>query len=816
MPIRINLKEIFASDPQEINVDKLNFNFNKLLELGIGTAGPVGPTGPEGPAGPIGLTGPQGPRGATWWVDSGDPAGIIFPVGSLIDGDLYLDKDNFDVYQYDLATDTWSLQVGISGIINSYLATNGSPFARNFGSTLDNRFIAFAKRSDNNDFTREVNDTISDNGILFLNNFDETTFSNITNLTDKYTSLLSIYPNHSDAYSSSAATNGRHHIELGSLYMTQPGGSSTDAELSKSHQSLKISYSRDQISTPELTPTNDNNFINRTNFSLADPNGVYTNNDSNSLFQFITSKYNIQATTIKDDLSTYFGPWESLIEQGANFTHIQADGLTFNLEVSNINSTIGLVTEFSHSSTRLDTENFFMLDTDPSMKGILFNRKVFALENINILAKLSIGDIDPASDLTIENNASIGDAYKAIPAPTDSLIVSGKIGIGTSTPSVKLHVSDDDELARFEGATANSFITITRPIVDGPSDIAKLGYLNSASFELSNGFATGDIIFSTNSSTKVWIKSDGKFGIGISSPGSKLSVSGNVAIGDTYDVLAAPTNGMLVEGTVGVGTSTPGSKLSVSGNTTIGSSYSNQVGPANGLAVQGRVGLGTTTPTDELHVEGSIRMVDGNEEPDAIMTSNADGVGQWTPFAMIGVPVGAVMPYYDFPLAFETPGSTIPDGWLICDGTNITTTPPYAGDPKYDNLRAKLFNGWLPDLRGTFIVGANLPNNSGIGPNSDGKKYTLFETGGEAEVTLDASQIPAHTHSIDPHTHEGWVGAGSQDWLAGGDNSPNNQTSTYTNTSQNTTGLVAKENIGGGGSHENRPPYYALYYIIKY
>ena len=36
MPIRINLKEIFPSDSQDITVDKLNFNYNKLLALGVG------------------------------------------------------------------------------------------------------------------------------------------------------------------------------------------------------------------------------------------------------------------------------------------------------------------------------------------------------------------------------------------------------------------------------------------------------------------------------------------------------------------------------------------------------------------------------------------------------------------------------------------------------------------------------------------------------------------------------------------------------------------------------------------------------------
>jgi len=804
MPIRINLKEIFPSDPQEINVDKLNFNFNRLLELGVGTPGPIGLTGPEGPAGPIGLTGPQGDRGATWWVDSGEPSLITFPVGALIDGDLYLDKDNFNVYQYDLATDTWTLQASISTIIQSYLAANGSPFVRNFGSTLDDRFVAFAKRDDNNDLDRGAT-SLSDNGILFLNNFDETTFSNISNLGEKYTSLLSIYPNHSDSKSSSAADSGRYHIELGSLYKF--GDLSDDIQLSNLTQSLKINYARDYVNPAILTNTNDDNWINLAKFSLSDPDGNTSTIDSNSVFQFITSKYNFEGpSAVKDILSTYVGPWESLVEQGPSFEHIQADGITFYLNNSNISSTLGVVTEFTHASTRLDTENFFMLDTDPNMKGILFNREVFAIENVNILAKLSIGDIDPASDLTIKNNASIGDAYKAIVAPTDSLIVSGKIGIGTSTPSVKLHVSNDDELARFEGSTANSFITIVPPQLDGPTDVATLGYLNSYSLELSNGFATGDIIFRTNSSARVWIKPDGKFGIGTSSPGSKLSVNGNVSIGDAYDGLAAPSNGMIVEGNVGIGISVPTEELHVDGT---------------------------------IRVDGNLQMVDGNEESGAVLTSDSQGVGQWTPFSMIGVPVGSIMPYYDVAVALGIPGSAIPDGWLICDGTNISTTPPYAGDPIYDNLRAKLFAGTLPDLRGAFIVGASLPTDLGNGANSDGQRYNLYDTGGEAEVTLTTNQIPAHTH-----------GAGTLQPKANGDNEiiinsdgAYNSLGGNNGTDLNTSGNPDwSDQISGGqqwdltidgdtdngaydsvedpqllgNSHENRPPYFALYYIIKY
>ena len=51
MPIRINLKELFSADDQAITVDKINFNFNKLLDLGIGDQGKRGFSGIEGAAG---------------------------------------------------------------------------------------------------------------------------------------------------------------------------------------------------------------------------------------------------------------------------------------------------------------------------------------------------------------------------------------------------------------------------------------------------------------------------------------------------------------------------------------------------------------------------------------------------------------------------------------------------------------------------------------------------------------------------------------------------------------------------------------------
>lgn len=43
----------------------------------------------------------------------------------------------------------------------------------------------------------------------------------------------------------------------------------------------------------------------------------------------------------------------------------------------------------------------------------------------------------------------------------------------------------------------------------------------------------------------------------------------------------------------------------------------------------GNVGIGTSSPTQALHVVGSIKMVDGNQGANKVLTSDANGVGFW-------------------------------------------------------------------------------------------------------------------------------------------------------------------------------------------
>lgn len=65
-------------------------------------------------------------------------------------------------------------------------------------------------------------------------------------------------------------------------------------------------------------------------------------------------------------------------------------------------------------------------------------------------------------------------------------------------------------------------------------------------------------------------------------------------------------------GRLGVGTTGPGSRVSVNGNAAIGAAYATLAAPANGLVVQGSVGIGNAAPTagNALHVTG-VTQVDG-------------------------------------------------------------------------------------------------------------------------------------------------------------------------------------------------------------
>lgn len=147
--------------------------------------------------------------------------------------------------------------------------------------------------------------------------------------------------------------------------------------------------------------------------------------------------------------------------------------------------------------------------------------------------------------------------------------------------------------------------------------------------------------------------------------------------------------------------------------------------------------------------------------------------------------------------------TSIPTGWVLCNGTNNT-----------------------PDLRDRFIVGA-------------GSSYSVGATGGEASHTLTVDEMPSHSHnatlslsglstsSAGAHTHNVTVTTphssgggyksvqGGSNWadtynISGAAASAGGHTHTISGS-----GSVTVDSNGSGSVHENRPPYYALCFIMK-
>jgi len=163
------------------------------------------------------------------------------------------------------------------------------------------------------------------------------------------------------------------------------------------------------------------------------------------------------------------------------------------------------------------------------------------------------------------------------------------------------------------------------------------------------------------------------------------------------------------------------------------------------------------------------------------------------------LPTGSIAMWYS---------TTIPAGWAICDGGSY----PSVLDPA-------IFIS-TPNLIGKFLVGAG-----GNNPIVAGGSYPLADLGG--------TNTSNHTHPIDPpnvvtgastsHTHTGTTDASDTHTVCAGacpvDFASGAHTHTYTTDSEashtHNMDIPNLPTSGGPSVNENRPPYFALIYIMK-
>ena len=155
--------------------------------------------------------------------------------------------------------------------------------------------------------------------------------------------------------------------------------------------------------------------------------------------------------------------------------------------------------------------------------------------------------------------------------------------------------------------------------------------------------------------------------------------------------------------------------------------------------------------------------------------------------------IGTILPFS---------GSTLPTGYLFCDGSAISRTT-YAG------LFAVIGTAFgAGDGSTTF----NLPNLNGrvpVGQDSNDTDFdTLGETGGEKEHTLTVDEMPEHKH-------EGieWLGNSQYNISLNSGSLSTGYKMTWTGSSD--TSKIQTVSAGGGQAHNNVQPYVVVNYIIK-
>ena len=156
---------------------------------------------------------------------------------------------------------------------------------------------------------------------------------------------------------------------------------------------------------------------------------------------------------------------------------------------------------------------------------------------------------------------------------------------------------------------------------------------------------------------------------------------------------------------------------------------------------------------------------------------------------------------------FQYAGSSLPSGWLDCDGSAVSRTT-------YADLFAAIGTTWgagngsttfnVPDLRGRALIG--------VGTGSGLTARSLSGSGGTETHNLSTAELATHNHGANVGGTAGAfsvlynnIGSGGLAYGTAGGSGPWQFTGVETATS----------NAGSGSAHNNMQPFANLYHIIK-
>lgn len=159
------------------------------------------------------------------------------------------------------------------------------------------------------------------------------------------------------------------------------------------------------------------------------------------------------------------------------------------------------------------------------------------------------------------------------------------------------------------------------------------------------------------------------------------------------------------------------------------------------------------------------------------------------------VPMGTIV-------AFGLNDKSIPEGWLLCNGSEIPS--------KYQSLITALGSNQTPNLCGRTLIGTGHPTNDkqpdGTVPNFDpSNNWPLAYTGGEYKHQLTIDELAKHSHTI----NDGDFGLHNRSFKGSDD-----KDIPFKTHSDDKLRLKGTDVSGGDGFHNNMQPYYAVNYNL--